>query len=296
MKAKLFKLFGKVASPFIGRGLGQVKPLLWAYRIVARNLMGEQDKTVDIHGFKIRCRIEKGRDVDGIAQNLIFKHEYEPCATDAFKKVVKEGMKVVDVGANIGYYSLLAAKLVGKQGYVWAFEPEPVNYAELLGNIALNDLHNVKAERKAVSNYSGKGKLYLSSDESGAHSLIRCRPKNKETVEVQTVMLDDLFNGRVDVLKTDTEGNDLRVLQGAESLLKRNKGIKVFIEVWPDGLVKAGQSAYELWMWLRTLDFWHIYLLDEFTREMSVATIYNVMAYYDRHKFAVNLLCSRDEI
>ena len=87
----------------------------------------------------------------------------EKYETELFKKMVQDGMVVVDIGANIGYYTLIAAKLVGNKGIVYAFEPEPSNYELLCQNIAINGYTNVVPIEKAVSKTSGKTKLYVNA-------------------------------------------------------------------------------------------------------------------------------------
>ena len=81
------------------------------------------------------------------------------------------GMIVVDVGANVGYFSLLAAELVGSSGKVYAFEPEPGNNGILQQNIEINSLSNIQVEEMAGSDNSGVADLYLSELDSGSHSL-----------------------------------------------------------------------------------------------------------------------------
>lgn len=89
--------------------------------------------------------------------------------TELFRKTVKRGMNVVDVGANLGYYTLLAAGLVGDSGSVTTFEPEPNNYALLVKSISINNLRNITAEKLALSSYEGETVLSLSEDPS-AHA------------------------------------------------------------------------------------------------------------------------------
>ena len=97
--------------------------------------------------------------------------KYERATTDLLKDLLHPGMIFVDVGANIGYFSLLAANLVGTEGTVYAFEPEPGNHELLRKNIELNSYSNIVMIQKAVSNKSGSAPLFLSALDSGSHSL-----------------------------------------------------------------------------------------------------------------------------
>ncbi len=122
----------------------------------------------------------------------------EPETARLFKEVIRPGDTVVDIGANVGFFSLLAARLVGTAGRVYAFEPEPQNFALLTKNIALNGYTHVVAYRKAVWRRAGLVKLYLSNAlDTGAHTL---RPKHAtryfdqdrdgHAIEVECVVLD----------------------------------------------------------------------------------------------------------
>jgi FkbM family methyltransferase len=263
-----------------------------------RTLIPERSKIVTINGYKMHVRIEKGHDIDGIAQHLIFDGEYDPFTTEMFKKIVKPEMVVLDIGANIGYYSLLAASLVGCNGKVWAFEPEPHNFANLQDNLELNGYNNVILVNKAVSNDSGMASLYISDMESGEHSLIPCQGRFTAKLTVSTVRLDDMFgtNTRIDVIKTDTEGNDICVLEGARDTINANSDIKVFTEFWPEGTKAAGYSPEDYWDLLKALGFKYIYLLDEFKKQAIEATLKEVTSYWHKHTFAANLLCSKRSV
>ncbi len=91
---------------------------------------------------------------------------------NVLKQNIHTGDTVVDIGANIGYYTLLMSNLVGNGGKVFAFEPEPKNFEILQKNLELNQIKNVIVEQKAVSEFSGIGFLELSSD-SGQHRISR---------------------------------------------------------------------------------------------------------------------------
>lgn len=105
-----------------------------------------------------------------IVPYLLLDHVWEKYKTELFKKIITQGMTVVDIGASIGYYTLIAAKLVGKTGVVYAFEPEPCNYELLIKNIELNGFTNIVPIKKAVSNRHGKAKLYFEKDWRGSPS------------------------------------------------------------------------------------------------------------------------------
>jgi len=182
---------------------------------------------------------------------------HEKVTTELFKKVVKERNTVIDLGANIGYFTLLAAKLVGFQGKVFAFEPEPKNYNYLQKNIKLNNYENVTALQKAVSDKNGKTKLYICDYDTGHHTIrqysgieaySRGRHTEEKSIEIETVTLDEFFKGKeelIDVIKIDVEGAEALALTGMEGILRTNKNLKMFVEFFPLLIRKIGNSPEE---------------------------------------------------
>ena len=180
---------------------------------------------------------------------------HEESTTALFCKIVKEGDVVVDLGANIGYFTLLAAKLVGKKGKVYAFEPEPRNYQYLIRNIQLNGYDNVVALQKAVADKPGKIKLFICPYDTGHHTIQKYdgiqayRPdfvdEKKEFVEVDQVCLDDFFKNittKINVIKMDVEGAEMLALAGMEQLIRENKNLIMLIEFFPLLIKEMGQS------------------------------------------------------
>jgi len=155
----------------------------------------------------------------------------------AMKKYLRPNMTFVDVGANIGYYSLLAYSIVGNKGLVIAFEPEPNNFHELEKNISVNKISNIKPFEIALSDRAGKTSLYINPYNDGGHSLT-IFPDNYElpfhNIEITTTTFDDFWtnyelNNRLDFVKIDVEGNTLRVLNGMKNILKQYHPI-IFLE------------------------------------------------------------------
>lgn len=158
---------------------------------------------------------------------------YEKEETERIQKIIQPGQCVVDVGANIGYYSLVLAAGVTHTGTVYAYEPHPENNVLLMHNIHLNNLEKQTVIRDvACSSITGWMYLHLSSISSGMHTveelmLERDTYQTTHTLEVRTVILDmDLPKGLpVHFMKIDVEGHELEVLKGAEILLRLNHPI-----------------------------------------------------------------------
>jgi FkbM family methyltransferase len=115
---------------------------------------------------------------------------------------------VLDIGANIGYFTLLFARIVGPTGSVYAFEPEPRNFELLSKNVEINSYQNVTLVPKAVSNCRGSGELHLCDTNPGMHSLYSLS-KSTRSVDVDIIRLDDYFanyDGKIRFVKIDIEG------------------------------------------------------------------------------------------
>jgi FkbM family methyltransferase len=150
---------------------------------------------------------------------------YEPELVSTLERHVSEGMTVLDVGANHGYFTLLFSQLVGPRGKVYAFEPEPVNYQLLEKTIAANGLSNVEAVKLAVSSRSGVEKLFLEDAYLGTHSMEKKDSDNY--IEVNLTSVDEFARERrlpsVDFVKIDIEGHEVEALKGMAETMRRWK-------------------------------------------------------------------------
>jgi len=176
---------------------------------------------------------------------------YEKATTDLFRQLLKPGMVVVDVGANVGYFSLLAAELVGDSGKVYAFEPEPGNNGVLRKNIDINSISNIQVEEKAVSDSSGTAEFFLSELDSGSHSLYGEAARGvREHFQVTTTTIDEFHESEgwpnVDLIKIDVEGGELGVLKGMESLMEKTPDVKLIIEYCPFLIEATGAEPSDL--------------------------------------------------
>jgi len=289
-------IVGIVAKPLISKGWGRFRLLQYIFSKITKWLIPEQMKTVQLENFKLKISTDK-RGLDGMTA-IIITHKYEVMTTKVFKSILQEGMNVIDVGACIGYHTVLASKLVGKEGKVWAIEPEPHNFRDLQGNIALNHLTNIITTEKAASDKSGKANLFVCKESSGNHSLF-ATPfiKNKSyCIEIETIKLDDLIGGqRIDFIKTDTEGNEMAVLRGARQILKTNENLILVTEFVLPEIEAARYSPRGLFRMLKQ-HFRFIYIIDERGKEIVTGTCAEAIRRCQKGKYPVNLLCSKREI
>jgi len=161
---------------------------------------------------------------DHVAQRLLLSGRFEPEVSTAIFALVRPGMTVLDIGANIGVHTLHLAKLVGETGRVLAFEPNPVASEELHRNIALNQVKNVTMLKVALWERDGDKTFHFPENgmEAMGGLLNTSRFKVAYEAKVETARLDTILARldvqKVDFVKIDVEGAELPVLKGADSL------------------------------------------------------------------------------
>lgn len=163
--------------------------------------------------------------------------------------LLRPGMTVVDVGANVGYFSIPAAEKVGRSGRVVAIEPIEANVELLHRNIALNAADQIQVVHAAAVSRPGPVTMHRSSFTNARGSLLRNACATGEPVEVPGTTLDtvaeQLSLDRIDLVKIDAEGADLDVLLGAGQVLARLRP-RLVVEFWPRGLRRLGRDPYLL--------------------------------------------------
>jgi FkbM family methyltransferase len=181
------------------------------------------------YGYKFYCRMNR--------DDLVFMTGHEDELMKYFNPA--QGNIMVDVGAHIGAYTIMASKHVGEKGKVIAIEADPANFKILERNIKLNHLTNVIALNIAAFSNQTKLKLYLPEQQSGRtiyNTVISSRAvKEHPFVEVKADTLDRLLNlegfQTIDWLKIDVEGGEYDVLKGAHNTISKSKGLSLMVEV-----------------------------------------------------------------
>jgi FkbM family methyltransferase len=186
-----------------------------------------------------------------------------------YLSVVRKGDVVIDVGANVGYFTMLFADLAGKKGQVHAFEPVPSTFQQLCWNIRTFPAYaNVCLNCSALGDRNQRITMFVPGSDHGQAALVNHREgswKNAgvSSVEVEMARLDDysVGLGRIDFVKCDVEGAELLVLRGAESTLRRHRP-KLFLEIEDRWMNSFGWAAEDLLHFLRAIGYQHFYMVE----------------------------------
>ena len=229
---------------------------------------------------------------------------HEKTIVDLVKNEIKQGDVVIDIGAHIGYYTVLFAKLVGPNGKVFAFEASPTNFEILEKNVKVNGYKNVTLNNKAVSDKDGKLTLYISGLTSTGNFLFK--PENfvnsskiKDTVEIDSVTLDEYFRdfeGEINFLKMDISGAEPRVIKGMSSILSKNNSLKIQQEWWPNAIRTHGFEP-DSHLKLLTQMGYKIYEIDGANNKLNLVTTDDLMKKYPNPKLEdINIFCKKDPL
>jgi len=169
--------------------------------------------------------------------------------------LIREGNTVIDVGANIGEVTFNLAKLVGASGSVHSFEPHPFIFSKLLQNFQLNEFRNIQLNNVGLG--SRVEQLYIGPQVANNRGGTRINHSAEGSL-VNITSLDNYVSRmhvqKINLIKLDVEGFELKVLRGAENTLRDKKPI-LFIEINDSNLRAQGDSAYELFAFLNEVGY-----------------------------------------
>lgn len=183
---------------------------------------------------------------------------YEPETTKFLAGVLTQGDIFIDIGAHIGYFSCVAAKLVGNHGKIFCFEPENANYQHLLQHISLNKLQNVVPSKLALGDRNGTVSLYVNQDNDGGHALWDVRShffnvesrKHLKTDRVPQATLESALSQMnfhsLKAIKIDTEGSEYNIIRGGLELIRQHNVPYILCEINRFGLQQMGTSETAL--------------------------------------------------
>lgn len=229
-----------------------------------------------------------------VSEVLLHQGVWEKFETELFKKHLKRGGMVMDIGANIGYHTLIAAEIVGENGHVYAFEPLPKNFRLLKKNVVVNSYRNVTLVNKALSDKNGTGKLFLSREDNWGDVRIFNSHDKRSSINIKLMTLDSFFGQKIpqiDVMKMDVQGAEALVLKGSFKTIKKNKRLKLFTEFWPKALRLSGSSAAEYSKLLTQAGF-KVYEIDTQNHRLVQASFKRLMKDYPEDSlYNADLLC-----
>lgn len=258
------------------------------YRIITTLLPWLRALGSDMGKRTVHCRYGFRLNVDlgdWLGQYVYLTGAYERATSEVFLDLIKPGDTVLDLGANVGYFSLLCATLTGPTGRVLAFEPIPSVRANLMKNIALNQLQNIEVVPKAVLEAASNVTIFEGPDGHKGTSSLRPLSGSAKQLTIQSVALDSFAKelGRVKCIKIDVEGAEMRALMGMEVLVQRDH--PAFVIEFTDAYLKSfGHSTQLMSDWLVTRGY-RLYRITEdgldgldLSTQQALPQQYNVLA------------------
>jgi FkbM family methyltransferase len=236
------RLFQWIADRFPSPAIDRDRRLRALWKILFYAVAPKAPFVMCTRRYRLWVHPKKRKD---IARAILHRGQYEPVETEIVARRLKPGMTVIDVGANIGHYAMVAAAAVGPEGRIVAFEPEPENFAALAANLALNGFAHARPERLALGARPGELTLYRDAANRGGHSLIRANVQQQAgSSRVGVEALDGyaarhLAGRRIGFIKIDVQGAEAQVLAGAAGVLKRDAP-DILLEFWPHGMRAMG--------------------------------------------------------
>jgi FkbM family methyltransferase len=215
------------------------------------------DKLGLTRNFRISTKFDKdiriNLSLDDWIQKQIFyfgRYEIEKNETLFWQNIVCGNNTVLDIGANIGYYTLMAAARISDESRVYGFEPVSDTYRKLLENIKINDFKNIISENLAVSNENGEIELFVADEKSTGSSSIALHVNFSGSKEkVKTIKIDDYLSQKsikkVDLVKIDVEGCEPWVIEGMKETMRNLKPV-IMIEVLDERLNTVNSSKEQL--------------------------------------------------
>jgi len=219
---------------------------------------------------------------DEISRRIYTSGCYEPLWMNWLREQLRPGMVFVDAGANIGLYSMMASRVVGKSGKVIAIEPSEREYSKLLANVELNDMRNVRCLNVALWDSVGEKQMKIAGGQHCGHNtfaeLIPSLSLDS-IIDVETIRLDDLELPRVDFLKMDVEGSEVFALKGAIDTIRRCHPVLI-VEVADIVLHSIGCDGQQIYDFLRDEGYEFYSFFNEKMRRVwhSEVRLDNVMA------------------
>ncbi|MEO6023850.1 MAG: FkbM family methyltransferase [Burkholderiales bacterium] len=192
---------------------------------------------------------------DFLQRQLYASNDFEPAVREAITKRLRPGDVFVDIGANVGFYALCAAQIVGSKGKVFAFEPAPTTLRGLQKNISINGAANTQPIQIALSDSVGEANLFMDAGYNSGATSLREAPNASQAISV-TLDTYDNYSERHGIttpalIKIDVEGAETLVVKGMSRLLALPNRPPMIIEISEFSLKQMGSSKDELFQIMR---------------------------------------------
>jgi FkbM family methyltransferase len=269
----------------------------WLRKMTHRILLRLSPSEVTVEGAKLYLNPSDPVLTPSVALGI-----YENYEQEVFRQFCKPGAVVVDIGANVGLYTAIAATRVGSSGRVISIEPHPESYGLLQRTIHTNGWSWVKAFNLALGDRRRQVDLFL-TDENKADSRIYDVTGERGKITVQMTDLDSLLMENqievVELLKMDTQGAEAMAFRGMQRTLAKSPEVTIFTEFWPWGIEKTGESAADFLRDLKRVGF-TIKEIDEGKRQIiDVADVEQLISKHDSLQYTgsdfrrshANLIC-----
>lgn len=285
-----------INNPALDRWLGDpLRKIERALRPHKLLLQYRDSEEINIHNIRFRYR-QSDMDLVHIIQ---LTGDYEPETTQYLLDHLKPGNVFVDLGAHIGYMTLVCAKVVGPTGKVYAFEPNPDTFQQLQSNIQLNGFSEyVTTVPKAIADRSQILRFYIARESS-----VTARIDNQQTiskddlVEVEAVSLDEYFSGldwpAVHFIKMDVEGAEVLALHGMRELSQRNPHLALIVEINYPLMQRMNLSGETFLHELQEIGFTRFRILKKgYDRPLTMPVDLDFLVSV-ASRFTVNILCEK---
>ncbi len=230
--------------------------IAWLRRLHRRIMSSLRPAVVDVDGFRIQ--------LDSTDAMRLTTSTSRPFGLQHLLSRLRPGDGVIDIGAHIGYYTLLISRQIGSTGHAFAIEADPDTHDLLQRNLTTNAIANVTSFNLAATAQPGTATLYRST----CSALNRLHPSShcSRQLVIPARPLDgieELFTRPINCIKIDVEGHEIEVLEGARRLLVANPTANLFVEFAPCWLEEAGQDATKYFEALKHLSMEVLHVDDE---------------------------------
>ena len=277
-----------------GKGLSKYKIIRTSKKFAEKNIHSSH---VNVQGHEMYL---DPSDSLRLSTNGVF----EPYTTQVIKQNISSDDIVIDIGANIGYFTLIMAKCIRENGKVFSFEPEPKNFELLKKNVEINNYSNVILEKKAIGDKTGMAKLYLADRKSnlfasGMHRIFQSDLVSQipDPISINIIKLDDYlqdlkFIKKIRLIKIDVEGAEFDVLKGMNKILDENKEIEIVMEFSSENLEDYGSNTPDVVDFLMNKGF-KLSIINEVEKRMEEITGIKEIIDSEAKKIGLNIFCTR---